>query len=40
MQFERAPATARRSRIGWILLLVFWSERGTPGENRFGPPPG
>lgn len=27
------------SCVGWILLLVFWSERGRPGENRFGPPP-
>jgi len=28
------------SCIGWIVLTVFWSERGTPGENRYGPPPG
>jgi uncharacterized membrane protein YhaH (DUF805 family) len=27
------------SCIGWLVLLGFWSERGKPGENRFGPPP-
>ncbi|MEV6639190.1 DUF805 domain-containing protein [Amycolatopsis sp. NPDC051371] len=27
------------SCIGWLLLLMFWSERGKAGENRFGPPP-
>src|SRR5699024_7886209 len=25
--------------IGWIVLLVFFVQRGTPGENRFGPDP-
>jgi uncharacterized membrane protein YhaH (DUF805 family) len=27
------------SCIGWLVLLAFWSERGQPGGNRFGPPP-
>jgi uncharacterized membrane protein YhaH (DUF805 family) len=27
------------SCIGWLLLVLFWSERGNPGENRWGPPP-
>lgn len=27
------------SCFGWLFLLAFWSERGKPGENRFGPPP-
>jgi uncharacterized membrane protein YhaH (DUF805 family) len=27
------------SCVGWLVLLGFWSERGKPGENRFGPPP-
>ncbi|MFI9389025.1 DUF805 domain-containing protein [Kutzneria sp. NPDC052558] len=27
------------SVIGWLLLIAFWTERGQPGENRFGPPP-
>lgn len=25
--------------IGWIVLLVFFVQRGTPGGNRFGPDP-
>ena len=25
--------------IGVILLIVFAAERGTPGDNRYGPPP-
>lgn len=25
--------------IGTIILIVFWSTRGTDGTNRFGPPP-
>jgi uncharacterized membrane protein YhaH (DUF805 family) len=25
--------------IGWIVLLVFYLQRGDAGENRFGPPP-
>ena len=25
--------------IGWIVLLVFLVSSGTPGGNRFGPPP-
>ena len=25
--------------IGAIVLIVFFVQRGTPGENRFGPPP-
>lgn len=25
--------------IGVIVLLVFWVQRGTPGDNRFGPDP-
>ena len=23
--------------IGWIIIIVFLCQRGTPGENRFGP---
>jgi len=23
---------------GWLFLLAWWSARGQPGENRFGPP--
>lgn len=25
--------------IGFIILLVFWLQRGTPGDNRFGANP-
>ncbi|MDN5873895.1 MAG: DUF805 domain-containing protein [Sinobacteraceae bacterium] len=25
--------------IGWIVLLVWYSSRGTPGDNRYGPNP-
>jgi uncharacterized membrane protein YhaH (DUF805 family) len=25
--------------IGWILLIVWLARPGTPGVNRFGPPP-
>lgn len=25
--------------IGWIVLLVFFVTKGTPGQNRFGPDP-
>ncbi|MFV2020575.1 DUF805 domain-containing protein [Micromonospora sp. LOL_023] len=25
--------------IGWIVLLVFYVQNGTPGPNRFGPDP-
>lgn len=25
--------------IGWIILIVFYVQPGTPGENRFGPDP-
>jgi uncharacterized membrane protein YhaH (DUF805 family) len=25
--------------IGWIILIFFLASPGTPGENRFGPPP-
>jgi len=25
--------------IGFIVLLVFYLQKGDPGENRFGPPP-
>ena len=25
--------------IGWIVLIVFLASSGTPGANRFGPPP-
>ncbi|WP_206790325.1 DUF805 domain-containing protein [Amycolatopsis sp. MtRt-6] len=28
------------SCVGWIVLTVFWSGRGKPEENRYGPPPG
>ncbi len=24
--------------IGWIVLLVWFAQPGTPGNNRFGPP--
>ena len=25
--------------IGWIVLLIWYCQRGTAGSNRFGPPP-
>jgi uncharacterized membrane protein YhaH (DUF805 family) len=25
--------------VGWIVILVFNCQNGTPGENRFGPDP-
>ncbi|MDU4267847.1 MAG: DUF805 domain-containing protein [Enterobacter hormaechei] len=25
--------------IGWIVILIFNCQSGTPGENRFGPDP-
>ncbi|MGA8839769.1 MAG: DUF805 domain-containing protein [Candidatus Aquilonibacter sp.] len=25
--------------VGWIVLIVFYILEGTPGENRYGPPP-
>jgi uncharacterized membrane protein YhaH (DUF805 family) len=25
--------------VGWIILIIFLASPGTPGENRFGPPP-
>ncbi|MFN8591974.1 MAG: DUF805 domain-containing protein [Thermomicrobiales bacterium] len=25
--------------IGWLVLLFFLISAGTPGPNRFGPPP-
>lgn len=25
--------------IGWIVLLIFYVQRGTEGDNRFGPDP-
>ncbi|WP_437888979.1 DUF805 domain-containing protein [Phytobacter sp. V91] len=25
--------------LGWLMLLAFWSQPGTPAENRFGPLP-
>ncbi|XTZ38943.1 DUF805 domain-containing protein [Salmonella enterica] len=25
--------------FGWLALLALYSQRGTPEENRFGPPP-
>lgn len=25
--------------IGWIVLLIFWAQRGTSGDNRFGSDP-
>jgi len=25
--------------IGWIILIYWYIQPGTPGENRFGPPP-
>lgn len=25
--------------VGWIVLIFFLASPGTPGENRFGPPP-
>lgn len=25
--------------LGWIVLIVFLASPGTPGPNRFGPPP-
>ncbi|MBB3321858.1 MULTISPECIES: DUF805 domain-containing protein [Atlantibacter] len=25
--------------IGWIVIFIFNCQRGTPGENRFGPDP-
>lgn len=25
--------------IGWIVLLLWFSQKSDPGENRFGPPP-
>ena len=25
--------------LGWLMLLAFWSQHGTPEENRFGPEP-
>lgn len=25
--------------LGWLMLLAFWSQHGTPEENRFGPVP-
>ena len=25
--------------IGWLVILVFCCQNGTPGENRFGPDP-
>jgi len=25
--------------LGWLMLLAFWSQQGTPEENRFGPQP-
>ena len=26
--------------VGWIILIVWMATAGTPGPNRFGPPPG
>lgn len=25
--------------IGWLILIFFLASPGTPGENRYGPPP-
>ena len=25
--------------LGWLMLLAFWSQHGTPEENRFGSEP-
>ncbi|WP_256872527.1 DUF805 domain-containing protein, partial [Enterobacter cloacae] len=25
--------------IGWLIILIFNCQSGTPGENRFGPDP-
>jgi len=25
--------------LGWLVILIFNCQRGTPGENRFGPDP-
>jgi len=25
--------------VGWIVILIFNCQSGTPGENRFGPDP-
>lgn len=25
--------------IGWIILLIFYIQEGTPGENQYGPNP-
>ncbi|EEW1493959.1 DUF805 domain-containing protein, partial [Escherichia coli] len=25
--------------IGWLIIIVFNCQAGTPGENRFGPDP-
>ena len=25
--------------IGWIVLLIFYLEKGDPGDNEYGPPP-
>lgn len=25
--------------VGWIVLVIWFSQKSDPGENRFGPPP-
>ena len=25
--------------VGWIVLVVFWAQAGTPTDNSYGPPP-
>ena len=25
--------------IGWIVLLIFYLEKGDPADNKYGPPP-
>lgn len=25
--------------VGWIVLIIFWAQAGTPGDNAYGPAP-
>jgi uncharacterized membrane protein YhaH (DUF805 family) len=24
--------------VGWIIMIIFWAQAGTPGDNQYGPP--
>mgnify|MGYP003501014650 FL=1 len=25
--------------VGWIIMIIFWAQPGTAGDNQYGPPP-